>query len=182
MSDLEEQKSGVSRRTVAKAMAWSVPAIALAVPAPAYAASQGIVQLTGTGCKLPGNSQSIYKGYALKASASNTTNASVTVNLVSAFLDGNNLGALTVVNLDTCTVLGSSFTLAPGQSYPNLVILTTNAPNSQNGTLVLNYTVSGMGGSQQSTVNATGLGPIQGSCTAFTQAQADCIASIGVTP
>ncbi len=39
MSDLEEQKPGVSRRTVAKAMAWSVPAVALAVPAPAYAAS-----------------------------------------------------------------------------------------------------------------------------------------------
>jgi hypothetical protein len=39
MTDLEEQKPGVSRRTVAKAMAWSVPAVALAVPAPAYAAS-----------------------------------------------------------------------------------------------------------------------------------------------
>ena len=39
MSDIEEPKPGVSRRTVAKAMAWSVPAVALAVPAPAYAAS-----------------------------------------------------------------------------------------------------------------------------------------------
>ena len=48
MSDLEDQKPGVSRRTVAKAMAWSVPAVALAVPAPAYAASPGIVTLDGT--------------------------------------------------------------------------------------------------------------------------------------
>ena len=35
MSDLEEPKTGVTRRTVAKAMAWSVPAVALAVPAAA---------------------------------------------------------------------------------------------------------------------------------------------------
>ena len=35
MSDLEEQKPGVSRRTVAKAMAWSVPAVALAAHMPA---------------------------------------------------------------------------------------------------------------------------------------------------
>ena len=179
MSDLEEQKSGVSRRTVAKAMAWSVPAIALAVPAPAYAASQGIVQLTGTGCKLPGNSQAIYKGYALKAAASNTTNSAFTVTIVSAFLDGNNLGAITVVNLNGCTNLGSSFVLPANTTLSNLVLLTADAPNSQNGTLVVNYTVSGMGGSQQATVNASGLGPIQGSCRVFTDAEAACIASQG---
>jgi hypothetical protein len=179
MSDLEEQKPGVSRRTVAKAMAWSVPAVALAVPAPAYAASQGIVQLTGTGCKLPGNSQAIYKGYALKASASNTTNQPVTVTLVSATLNGSDLGAMTLVNLDGCTTLGNPFTIPANTSYPNLVILTADAPNSQNGTLVLNYTIAGQSGTQQATVNATGLGPIQGSCTAFTEAQAQCIASQG---
>lgn len=42
--DIEGQQIGVSRRTVAKAMAWTVPAIALAVPAPAMAASP-------TGCQ-----------------------------------------------------------------------------------------------------------------------------------
>ncbi|WP_353827032.1 hypothetical protein [Agromyces sp. SYSU T0242] len=57
MSDLEEPKPGVSRRTVAKAMAWSVPAVALAVPAPAYAASGPPPQVfVGVACKLPGNS------------------------------------------------------------------------------------------------------------------------------
>lgn len=58
MSDLEEPKSGVSRRTVTKAMAWSVPAIALAVPAPAYAASPCIPEITlgPTSCKCPGQS------------------------------------------------------------------------------------------------------------------------------
>ncbi len=57
MSDLEEPKAGVSRRTVAKAMAWSVPAIAIAVPAPAYAASGNPPDVSvGEACKLPGNS------------------------------------------------------------------------------------------------------------------------------
>lgn len=57
MSDLEESKPGVSRRSVAKAMAWSVPAVALAVPAPAYAASPRCVPtITFTGCRCPGQS------------------------------------------------------------------------------------------------------------------------------
>lgn len=57
MSDLEEQKPGVSRRTVAKAMAWSVPAVALAVPAPAYAASPRCVPtISFEGCRCPGQS------------------------------------------------------------------------------------------------------------------------------
>jgi hypothetical protein len=60
------------------------------------------------------------------------------------------------------------------------VILTSGGPNSQNGTLVVNYTVTGgPGGSEQATTNASGLGPIQGSCTAFTADEASCIAGIG---
>lgn len=68
MSDLEEPKSGVSRRTVAKAMAWSVPAVALAVPAPAYAASPctPVPSFGGQSCKCPGNSTGIRFGYVLQ--------------------------------------------------------------------------------------------------------------------
>jgi len=68
MSDLEEPKSGVSRRTVAKAMAWSVPAVALAVPAPAYAASPctPVFSFGGQSCKCPGNSTGIKFGYVLQ--------------------------------------------------------------------------------------------------------------------
>lgn len=68
MSDLEEQKSGVSRRTVAKAMAWSVPAVALAVPAPAYAASPctPVFSFGGESCKCPGGSDPIKFGYVLQ--------------------------------------------------------------------------------------------------------------------
>ncbi len=52
-----EQPSGISRRTVTKAMAWAVPAIAVAAPVPAFAASgpKPIVSV-GTACKNPGGS------------------------------------------------------------------------------------------------------------------------------
>ena len=68
MSDLEEKKSGVSRRTVAKAMAWSVPAVALAVPAPAYAASPctPVPSFGGASCKCPGGSTNVKFGYILQ--------------------------------------------------------------------------------------------------------------------
>ena len=80
MSDLEEQKTGVSRRTVAKAMAWSVPAIALAVPAPAYAASGGPPTIVvGDACKLPGNScgNVFVKGYVFDVTITNNTGKTI---------------------------------------------------------------------------------------------------------
>lgn len=76
MSDLEEPKTGVTRRTVAKAMAWSVPAVALAVPAPAYAASGGPPTIqVGDACKLPGNScgNVFVKGYVFEVTITNNT-------------------------------------------------------------------------------------------------------------
>lgn len=68
MSDLEEQKGGISRRTVAKAMAWSVPAIALAVPAPAYAASPctPVISFGALSCKCPGQSTNDPWGFKLQ--------------------------------------------------------------------------------------------------------------------
>src|SRR4051812_36136457 len=81
MSEFEEQSTGggISRRTVTKAMAWAVPAIAIAAPVPAFAASGGILNLTGLGCKLPGNSNPILKGYAFRLSAVNNSNTVLTV-------------------------------------------------------------------------------------------------------
>ena len=72
MSDLEEvtseKKSGISRRTVAKGMAWSVPAVALAVAAPAYAASPctPVPSFGGASCKCPGGSTNVKFGYILQ--------------------------------------------------------------------------------------------------------------------
>src|SRR6478609_437452 len=47
---------GLTRRRVVQGAAWSVPAIAIAAPIPAFAASQGFLKFTGENCKLPGNS------------------------------------------------------------------------------------------------------------------------------
>ncbi len=172
MSELEQQPTGgISRRTVTKAMAWSIPAIAIAAPAPAFAASGGVFSLGGTGCKLPGSSSTIYKGYVFALSAVNNSNATVTVNVVSATLNGAPLGSVAIVNLDTKVGQVNPFTLAPNTSYPRLALLTQLAPNSQQGTLTIVYTVDG--GSQQTiTASVPSVAPIQGSsCTSFTADQ-----------
>jgi hypothetical protein len=179
MSDLEEQKPGVSRRTVAKAMAWSVPAVALAVPAPAYAASPGTISLTGTGCKLPGNSNETYKGYAFRAVLSNTTNAPVTVTITDMDLGTSDLGDVKIINLNGCVVLGTNTFIIPANTtLSNVALLTQNAASSENGTLVVTYTVSGV--PDQATATASGLPPIQGNTckqNVFSQAEANCINS-----
>ncbi|KJL31164.1 hypothetical protein [Microbacterium azadirachtae] len=72
MSELEQPK-GVSRRTVTKAMAWAVPAVALAAPIPAFAVSGPPPQINaGAACKSPGNSCSTFpKGYNVPATVHN---------------------------------------------------------------------------------------------------------------
>ncbi len=169
--------SGVSRRTVTKAMAWAVPVIAIAAPVPAFAASGGIIEIANGGCKLPGNSQGIYKGYIFKMTATNNTDFEIEVTIDSAFLDGQDLGAVTVVNLATCTTIGNPFTIPADTMFASLALLTQNAPNSQNGDLVVNFTITGGGEEPPATATASGLNPIQGaSCGDFTQAEKDCIA------
>lgn len=139
-----EQTGGVSRRTVTKAMAWAVPAIAIAAPVPAFAgASQGILTLDGTGCKLPGNSNPTYKGYAFNINASNTTaNTYFSVRIISVTLNGSDLGAVNVVNMDTCTLIGNPFCIGPGQTLNNLALVTEGAGSSSNGQLVVTYEIS----------------------------------------
>ncbi|WP_353814434.1 hypothetical protein [Agromyces sp. SYSU T00266] len=180
MSDLEEQRPGVSRRTVAKAAAWSVPVVALAVATPAYAASPGIITLTGEGCKLPGNSASTYKGYAFVASIQNTFNVPITVSITSASLNGEDLGGVAVVNLDTCQATTTSFNVPANSTFPNIAIVTQNAASSSNGTLVLTYEISGgPGGSESVSEAVPAVPPTQGaSCSGFTTAQKACLLAL----
>jgi hypothetical protein len=178
MSDLEEQQPGISRRTVAKAAAWSVPAIALAVSTPAYAASPGFITLTGDGCKLPGNATDVYKGYAFEAFISNTTNAAVTIAITDIDLNNADLGAVTVVALDSCTELGDTFVVPAGTEDLRVAILTQNAGNSANGTLVLTYTVNGVGDAVTAQADATPPIVGGGACTTFSAADKLCLASL----
>jgi hypothetical protein len=178
MSDLEEPKPGISRRTVAKAAAWSVPAIALAVSTPAYAASPGFITLTGDGCKLPGKATDVFKGYAFEGTVSNTTNAAVTISITDITLNNADLGSVTVVDLDSCTELGDSFVLGAGTEDLRIAVLTQGAGNSANGTLLLSYTVSGT--PDQVTAQADAAPPIVGggACTTFSAAEKLCLASL----
>jgi hypothetical protein len=177
MSDLEEPKPGISRRTVAKAAAWSVPAIALAVSTPAYAASPGFITLTGDGCKLPGQATDIFKGYAFEASISNTTNAGVSIAITDITLNGEDLGDVTVVALGTCTVLGDTFVIAAGTTDLRVAIITEDAANSANGTLIISGTVDGVAGAV--TAQADAAPPIVGggSCTTYSVQEKACIVS-----
>ena len=69
----------INRRTVTKGIAWSVPAVALASAAPAFAASPIVtVDPAYNACKLPGGSCSIKKGYAMVLPICVTADDSVT--------------------------------------------------------------------------------------------------------
>jgi hypothetical protein len=196
-----DKPGGVSRRTVTKAMAWAVPAIAIAAPVPAFAgASQGILTLDGTGCKLPGNSNPTYKGYAFNINVRNTTaNTYFLVQIVSVFFAPNtNLGSANVINMDNCTLLGNPFCVAPGQNLTNLALLTSDANNSSNGQLIVTYRVAPTlmpanntcntltpvyGPNQVAQTMVNDLDPINGaSCTAFNAAQKECLESDFVGP
>jgi len=80
MSELKEpQKSGVSRRTVTKAMAWSVPAIAVAATVPNAAASPRCLtaSFSGNSCKQPGANAPF--GYRLEICFTNVCNIAITL-------------------------------------------------------------------------------------------------------
>jgi len=170
-----EAPNGVSRRTVTKAMAWAVPVIAVSAAVPAYAASQIIINFSGSGCKLPGNSNPTYKGYAFLLSISNSSTVPVTIDVISITLGGASLGTTALVNLPPSpnpgTLRPDPFTLAIGESLPAAALVTTGAPNSQNNTLQVQFTING-GVVQTRTVTVPSVQPINGaSCTAFNAAQ-----------
>jgi len=177
---------GVSRRTVTKAMAWALPAVAVAATVPFAAASACNdfnpenpcpITLGGTGCKLPGNSQSLYKGYAFRVTIANPTGATITINVTSATLDGQSLGSVLVVNLSNGSSQANPFTIPAHTTYVG-ALLTQNAPNSSNGALSITYTVNG-GPPLTATATIPSAPPIQGgSCTSFNAQEKAYIAAV----
>ncbi|GLI28666.1 hypothetical protein ARHIZOSPH14_29080 [Agromyces rhizosphaerae] len=149
------ESRGVSRRTVTKAMAWSVPAVAVAASVPAFAASgPPPVVLVGVACKLPGASlsrcppeiaQGIFAGdfskaFALPVQVTNTTSKaivlkpSITVTNVRDG-DGNPTLAFNVQGIypDYCTPI------QPNESVNILVF--ANSDNSANDDVYADLTV-----------------------------------------
>jgi hypothetical protein len=163
-------------------MAWAVPVIAVSAAVPAYAASQINISFSGQGCKLPGNSNPTYKGYAFLLSISNSSTVPVTIDIISITLGGASLGTTALVNLPPSpnpgTLRPDPFTLAIGESLPAAALVTTGAPNSQNNTLVVQFTING-GVVQTKTVTVPSVQPINGaSCTAFNAAQKLILAGV----
>ena len=168
----------VTRRTVAKAMAWAVPVIAVAAAVPAYAASQNFLTARAAACKLPGSSGGVFKGYALGFAAQNPTDGLILITIDSLVLNGEPLGNLRVLNLDGCVNLGgNAFPLGALSAYPNLAVLTSDAGNSQAGTLTATYTVTGgIGNEVTVTADVGTVPPLQsGACTGFTEVEKQCI-------
>ncbi len=200
MSEIEpRQPSGISRRRVTQGVAWAVPVIAIAAPVPAFAgASQGILDLEGTGCKLPGNSNDTYKGYAFNLTAINPrSDIAYCIKINTVTLNGSNLGAATVVNLASgaCSNLGNPFCLPANSQLTDLAIVTELAGNSSNGQLIVTYSVKETVGLTCGSCAGTGYGPaliestgvndtppINGaSCTQFTAQQKLCLKGLSLS-
>ena len=96
-----------SRRSVVKGAAWAVPAVVVAGAAPTVAASAGLLTLNGNACKLPGNSQSIFKGYVFELIANNVTGANPRDAIIEvtgiSVADTPDLGIFKVVNTSSTT-------------------------------------------------------------------------------
>lgn len=147
MTELEQPRTGVTRRTVAKGLGWTVPVIAVASPVPALAASgTGPNPAVGTACKLPGNSAqgcaAIFggipnldpaKAFAIPFLITNNTSKSIllrpSVTITSSGLPFDVKG----ISPAYCTPI------APGSSVK--VIAYANSDNSANQSVTLGFIV-----------------------------------------
>lgn len=161
-----ENVDSISRRTVTKAMAWAVPAVAVAATVPLAAASP-IVTVTDAGdaCKLPGNSCSSAgwsKGYLQPLQICNNSTQNLTVEITEpAVLSFNGVPT-------PFTPVPASFTIPAGDCHR--VVLNINTQNnSQNSTIsgVLNWTWTagdGQTGDGQTEIYTAATPPCEG-CT-----------------
>jgi hypothetical protein len=115
----------ISRRTVAKGAAWSVPAVLIAKSTPALAASPPIVIDFGdsTACKLPGNSwgsAGYNKGYVLWGQFVNTLDTTVSFRVTDIVVGG----------IDQCLV-GVTNPALPTPCPPQTIDCITLGPNEE---------------------------------------------------
>ena len=179
-----------SRRSVVKGAAWAVPAVVVAAAAPTVAASQGFLTFSGRACKLPGNSQSIFKGYVFELFANNVTGPNprdaITEILsitVSGFPD---LGSFLVVVKDGASNACScgpncggnpahTFCTPDGTLNQRILIFTSEdlTGNSANATVTVTYqqwdcnntNVCGTPTPGSASTQISGTPPVQGPCT-----------------
>lgn len=101
--------SGVSRRTVMKGAAWSVPVVVVASAAPAMATASSPVriELIGFGCKFSGQSfkdEGLVKGYVFGARLVNDSGFNVTLKITSLVVGGVTQKVLGVQGKAMCNI------------------------------------------------------------------------------
>jgi len=135
----ESPSTGITRRTVTKAMAWAVPAIAIAAPVPAFAASGSKPNVVvGSACKAPGASvcgDQFKFGYAVPVTITNLSGMDVWITgitITSQTPDSPTFTADTSIPLPI---------LIPADGTPVVVYFiarSSNSANIQNGSITFN--------------------------------------------
>jgi len=136
-----------SRRTVVRGAAWATPVVLVAAAAPTVAASVTVaLTLSGSGCKLPGGSNDLVKGYVFGITILNSGTVAADIVLTSIKIGGDSLGVdeVLIIDGDSCAVVGSQFQVAAA-SPRNIALYTRNYSKSQAGTLTLGYTYDPVG-------------------------------------
>ncbi|WP_323100555.1 hypothetical protein [Intrasporangium sp. YIM S08009] len=127
--------------------AWATPVVLVAAAAPTVAASVVVaLKLTGSGCKLPGGSNDLVKGYVFGITILNSGTVAADIVLTSITIDGDSLRVddVLIQDGDSCAIVGSQFQVAAG-SPRNIALYTRNYNKSQAGTLTLGYTYDPVG-------------------------------------
>lgn len=191
----EEPTRGISRRTLAKGVAWSVPAVAVASAVPAFAASPPEpppVNLTGRSCKIPGGSANgeWNDGSVYETVLTNTTGTAQVFEITgfrrgTASQDGDQVAVVKLSTLPAsvacCTNLvnpAGTFTV-PANSTGTYAFVTRNWGSSGSGALVVEFEIDGI--PQPDATGSDGaLNPIpncngQGGSCALTEVQKACI-------
>ena len=136
--------TNISRRRVVAGAAWAVPAVVVASSAPAMAASPGFLTFTGDACKLPGNSQSVFKGYVFELVANNDTGADSVAVITSVTINGVNEPVYRVVASGQCTCACGAdpdhdVCVPAGATNMMVLIETGTFSTSENAEMVITY-------------------------------------------
>jgi len=145
----EDQGSGgLSRRTVVKAAAWSVPVLAIGAPAHAQTMSP-IVQFVGSACKLPGNSNPAYKGYTAGLGVINPFNEGINIRVTDFKVNGSpaiNLFIGVQLNQSAPNCVFAARGAEPAPCFPQgetlIAAYIADFPNSQNALIEVTYDVT----------------------------------------
>lgn len=173
----------ISRRTVAKGIAWTAPAVAIAGTAPAFAVSRPPIEVdfgNSTACKIPGKAYGdlcYANGYVLWGAFNNNTSLDATVTLTTITVGVVERCVVSLMDYDyKCeTLRAKTFTIAAGDTrYIAIFTNTSSDASSTTVTAALSYTLTGQSPAttiQSGTVTGE---PWQGSCNFPARAGSTC--------